>query len=103
MPRARTAAAARKEHRARASRLGIRVDVQTKKMVARAAELERRSLTDFCLTALTEAARRTIAQHETLVFSERDRQIFFDALIHPPKPNPRLRRAFEIERERFAS
>jgi len=40
--RARTAAA-RKEHRARESRLGIRVDGQTKKMVARAAELERRS------------------------------------------------------------
>jgi uncharacterized protein (DUF1778 family) len=101
MPRARTAAA-RKEHRARESRLGIRVDGQTKKLVARAAELERRSLTDFCLTALTEVARRTIARHETLVLSERDRKIFFEALIHPPKPNARLRRAFKIERERLA-
>jgi uncharacterized protein (DUF1778 family) len=101
MPRARTAALA-KEKRARAAPLGVHLDVQTKKMVARAAELERRSLTDFCLTALTEAARRTIAQHETLVLSERDRHIFFDALIHPPKPNARLRRAFKIERGRLA-
>jgi len=54
------------------------------------------------LTALTEAARRTIAQHEALVLSERDRQTFFDALIHPPKPNARLRRAFKLERERLA-
>src|SRR5258708_36755378 len=101
MPSARTTAA-RKQHRARESRLGIRVDRQTKKMVARAAELERRSLTDFCLTALTEAARRTIAQHETLVLSERDRQIFFNALIPPPRPNARLRRACKSERERLA-
>ena len=101
MPRTR-AVTASKERRARAARLGIRVDGRTKEIVARAAELERRSLTDFCLTALTEAARRTIARHETLVLSERDRQIFFDVLIHPPKPNARLRRTFKIERERLA-
>src|SRR5229473_324579 len=100
MSRKRTAAA-RQENRSRESRLGFRVDMQTKRMVARAAELERRSLTDFCLTALAEAARRTIAQHETLVLSERDRQIFFNALIHPPRPNARLRRAFKSERERL--
>jgi uncharacterized protein (DUF1778 family) len=100
MPRARSAVA--KEKRMRSARLGVRLDDRTKKMVARAAQLERRSLTDFCLTALTEAARRTIAQHETLVLSGRDREIFFDALINPPKPNARLRRAFKIERERLA-
>src|SRR5712691_4903485 len=91
-----------KERRAREARLGFRVDDRTKGLVERAAELERRSLTDFCLTALTEAARRTIARHQTLVLSERDRQVFFNTLIHPPKPNARLRRAFKIERERLA-
>jgi uncharacterized protein (DUF1778 family) len=101
MPRIRTAAA-HKERRAREARLGIRVDRRTKEMVARAAALERRSLTDFCLTALTAAAQHTIAQHEILVLSERDRQIFFDILIRPPKPNARLRRAFKMEQERVA-
>jgi uncharacterized protein (DUF1778 family) len=101
MPRAR-ATTATKERRAREDRLGIRVDRQTKQMVARAAKLEHRSLTDFCLTALNEAARQTIARHEMLVLSERDREIFFDVLIHPPKPNARLRRAFKSERERLA-
>jgi len=101
MPRAR-ATAANNESRAREARLGIRVDGRTKQIVVRAAKLERRSLTDFCLTALTEAARRTIARHETLVLSERDRRIFFDALVHPPKPNTRLRRAFRLERKRLA-
>ncbi len=101
MPRARTAAAG-KERRTREARLGIRVDRQTKQIVARAAQLERRSLTDFCLSALTEAARQTISRHETLVLSERDRRTFFDALVRPPKANARLRRAFKSERRRLA-
>jgi uncharacterized protein (DUF1778 family) len=96
-------AAARKESRARESRLGFRVDVQTKRLVARAAELEQRSLTDFCLTALAEAARNIITRHEMLDLSERDRQIFFRTLINPPKPNARLKRAFKAVRERIAA
>jgi uncharacterized protein (DUF1778 family) len=87
----------------RGSRLGFRVDVQTKKLVERAAALERRSLTDFCLTALTEATQATISRHETIVLSERDREVFFDALVHPPKPNTRLKRAFRSARERVVS
>jgi uncharacterized protein (DUF1778 family) len=95
-------AAAHKENRSRETRLGFRVDMQTKRMVVRAAELERRSLTDFCLTALAEVARRIIDRHETLDLSERDRQIFFETLINPAKPNARLKRAFKAERERIA-
>ncbi len=77
----------------RAERLGFRLDRETKHLIERAAHLERRKLTDFCVAALTGAARRTIADHETLTLSERDRQAFFDALINPPKPNERLARA----------
>ncbi|MGH6858024.1 MAG: DUF1778 domain-containing protein [Methylocella sp.] len=39
------------------------------------ARLERRKVTDFWVTALAEVARRTIAEHETLVPSDRDRAI----------------------------
>lgn len=81
--------------RARALRLGFRVDVETKALVERAAWLERRDLTDFCLSALADAARETIARHETLLLSARDREVFFDTLIGPPEISPRLRRAFE--------
>jgi uncharacterized protein (DUF1778 family) len=59
-------------------------------------------LTDFCLSALTDASRETIARHQSLVLSERDRAAFFDALVHAPKPNARLRRAFRSARERVA-
>jgi len=88
------------ERRARGTRLGFRVDAETKNQVERAAALERRSLTDFCLSALAQASREAIARHESLVLSERDREVFFDALIHAPEPNARLRRAFGSAEER---
>ncbi|OXE36527.1 MAG: hypothetical protein CGW95_07220 [Phenylobacterium zucineum] len=78
----------------RDDRLGFRLDEQTKDLIARAALLERRKISDYCLTAIAEAARRTIAEHETLQLSERDRAAFFDALVHPPEPDERLIRAF---------
>ena len=87
--------------RLRAERLGFRVDESTKALIERAARLERRKLTDFCMTALTEAARRAIAEHETLVLSERDRAVFFDALVSPPPRNERLERAFAEHKRRI--
>ena len=39
---------------------------------------------------LGEAARQTVARHETLVLTERDRQVFFDTLIDRPKLHTRL-------------
>lgn len=88
------ATTAKDDRELRAERLGFRVDEPTKALIERAALLERRKLTDYCVTAITDAARRTIAEHETLVLSDRDRAVFFDALINPPEPNERLRRAF---------
>lgn len=96
------ATTAKRDRRIRAERLGFRVDKPTKALIERAARLERRKVTDFCMTALTEAARRTIAAHDTLVLSDRDRAVFFDALINPPAPNERLQRAFAEHRRRIA-
>jgi uncharacterized protein (DUF1778 family) len=97
---ARTAKTARP---LRDERLGFRVDEPTKALIERAAQLERRKLTDFCMTALTEAARRTIAEHETLSLSERDRAVFFDTLVDPPAPSERLQRAFAERKRRVMS
>ena len=91
---------AKTERRLREERLGFRVDEPTKALIERAAQLERRKLTDFCMTALTDAARRTIAEHETLLLSDRDRAVFFDALVSPPAPSERLKRAFAEHKRR---
>jgi uncharacterized protein (DUF1778 family) len=86
-------ASAREERIIREDRLGFRLDEQTKGLIERAAQLERRKVSDYCLTAIAEAARRTIAEHETISLSERDRAAFFDAMINPPEPSERLARA----------
>jgi uncharacterized protein (DUF1778 family) len=65
----------------RVERLGFRLDEETKGLIERAAYLSRRKVTDFCVTALTDTARRTIAEHETMVLSDRDRRAFFEALV----------------------
>ena len=92
--------AAKSGQRLREERLGFRVDEPTKALIERAARLEHRKLTDFCMTALTDAARRTIAAHETIVLSERDRAVFFDALVNPPAPNKQLQKAFAEHKRR---
>lgn len=87
----------------RVERLGFRLDEETKDLIERAAHLSRRKVSDFCVTALADTARRTIAEHETLVLSDRDRAAFFDALVNPPEPSRRLVRALAEHRRRVAS
>lgn len=84
-------------------RLGFRLDAQTKDLIERAAHLESRKLTDFCVTALTEAARRTIAEHEVITLSDLDRKAFFDTLINPPQTSERLVRALAEHKRRIIS
>ena len=87
----------------RVERLGFRLDEESKDLIERAAHLSRRKLSDFCVTALIDTARRTIAEHETMVLSDRDRATFFDALVNPPKPGKRLVRALSEHKRRVAS
>ncbi|HEY2584105.1 MAG TPA: DUF1778 domain-containing protein [Mucilaginibacter sp.] len=54
-----------------------------------------RTLTDFVINAVQEKANTIIQEHNTILASERDREIFFDALMHPKGPNEKLRSAAE--------
>ena len=86
----------------RVKRLGFRLDEETKNLIERAARLSHRKVSEFCVTALAETARRTIAEHETLTLSEADREVFFAALIEPPAPSDRLLRALAEHKSRTA-
>jgi uncharacterized protein (DUF1778 family) len=92
--------ATRKRDSNREERLGFRLDRQTKGLIERAAQLEGRKITEFCVTALAESARRTIEQHETLALSDQDRKVFFEVLMTPPPASERLERAFAAARRR---
>lgn len=91
---------ANNQRRTRGARLGFRVEARTKSLVERAARLERRNLTDFCLSARNHAAQQTLDRHG-FILSEADRNAFFEALVSPPKPNARLRKALRRELKRL--
>ena len=80
-------------------RLEARVSAKQKALIQRAATLQGCSLTDFMVRALQDAAHRTIREYEVLELGEHDRQVFINALLNPPVPNDRLRRAAEEYRQ----
>jgi uncharacterized protein (DUF1778 family) len=85
--------------RTRAERLEARVTAEQKSLIERAAALQGRSVTDFVLTSVQDAARRAIEEHNQLSLSVRDSEAFVDALN--PKPvNDRLRDTVRRYRER---
>jgi uncharacterized protein (DUF1778 family) len=77
--------------RARAERLEARVTAEQKSLIERAAALQGRTLTDFVLTSVQEAARRAIEEHQQLALSVRDSEAFVGALLNPKPVNDRLR------------
>ncbi len=77
--------------RTRAERLEARVTAEQKSLIERAAALQGRSVTDFVLTSVQDAARRTIEEHSQLTLSVRDSEAFVDALLNPTPVNDRLR------------
>ena len=58
--------------RTRAERLETRVTAEQKSLIERAAALQGRTLTDFVLTSVQDAARRAIEEHQQLALSVRD-------------------------------
>ncbi|MBN9349841.1 MAG: DUF1778 domain-containing protein [Chitinophagaceae bacterium] len=54
-----------------------------------------RSLTDFVILTVQEKAKEIIQEKEQIIASERDSQIFFDAITKPKKPSKNLKDAFE--------
>ncbi|MGY3441321.1 type II toxin-antitoxin system TacA family antitoxin [Bradyrhizobium sp. USDA 4473] len=76
--------------RTRAERLETRVTAEQKNLIERAAALQGRSVTDFVLTSVQDAARRAIEEHSQLALSVRDSEAFVDALMKQQPVNDRL-------------
>ena len=74
-------------------RLETRVTPEQKDLFLRAAMLEGKTLTDFVLSALQESANRVIDEHALMHLVLQDSKLFVDALLNPPEPSSRLRKA----------
>lgn len=84
----------------RRERMHLRLDAPAKRKLARAAAYSQKTTTDFVLGHALDAAERIIQEHErSVVLSDEDWGVFFDALLNPPKPSSALRTAFRRHRK----
>ncbi len=84
----------------KSERLEARISKEQKELFQRAADLQGRTLTDFMIAALQEAAIKAIQEHEMMILSAQDRKVFVEALLNPPSPSAKLRAAAIRYKER---
>lgn len=77
------------------ARLEARISTDLHAMVKRAAELQGRTMTDFVVATIQDAAQRAIEQAEVIRLTMVDQDAFAQALLSPPPANTALQRAFE--------
>ncbi len=77
----------------RDARLEVRVSAAQKSLFQHAAALSGRTLSEFLVTSAQDAERRVIAEHESIRLSPDEQLAFVQALLQPPEPNARLKRA----------
>ena len=84
----------------RDARLEVRVSAAQKSLLQHAAALSGRTLSEFVVTSARDAARRVIAEHESIRLSREEQLAFVQALLQPLEPNARLKRAAKTYRRR---
>ncbi len=79
--------------RRKASHLEARISAGEKELLKRAADLQGCSLTEFVVRSAQEAARKAVKEHQMMSLTARDTEAFAKALLRPPSPSNKLKRA----------
>ena len=87
----------------RTERTEARLLPEQKKRIARAARLKGLSLSDFMVQHADEAAKKTILEHTSWVLGDRDRDVFVQALLNPPRPSAPMKEAARRYKEHTAT
>ena len=85
------------------ARLEARITREQKDLIERAAAYEGRTLSDFVVNTVQEAAKSVIREHEILRLSGSQSRCFVEMLLGPPEPNKTLQEAAEAYRQDVAS
>ena len=85
------------------ARFDARLSSQQKNLFEEAAKIKGyKSLSEFVIQVVQEAALEIVERHHAIVESEDDKRIFFEALINPPLPNKTLSRAAKAYKKRLS-
>ena len=74
-------------------RLDVLLPQEQKELIEQAAGLLGQSTGAFSVATLTRAAEEVVERFRLLRLSDRDRDLFLNALDNPPEPNARLHKA----------
>ena len=78
----------------KSDRISIRLEPQIKQRIEQAAAIDHRSVTGFIIASAVASAEEVLKRSDQMVLSERDWNIFYNALVKPPKPTKALKKAF---------
>jgi uncharacterized protein (DUF1778 family) len=90
------------EHQ-KTARLEARITAEQKALVERAAAYQGRSVSDFVVTTVQEAAKAVIQEHEVLRLNASQSRAFVESLLNPPEPTAALQQAAEEYRQDVVS
>lgn len=76
------------------SRINLRTSLDDKSLLERAASLRHLSLSSYIIATSIRQAQLDLAEQETLLVSNSERDMIMKALENPPKPNAALRKLF---------
>lgn len=76
-------------------RIDLRANSNQKSLLERAAELKHISLSSYILSTSLNQAQLDLSENETLVLSNRDRDLVMNLLDNPPEPNKALKELFK--------
>lgn len=80
-------------------RLHIRMDASAKRMLEKAAAYKHKSLSEFVILHALDSAEKVVREHESQSLSQPDWDVFMKALENPPKPDRKLKEAFQLHRD----
>jgi uncharacterized protein (DUF1778 family) len=93
----------RQQKSAKTTRLEARLTPVQKSMIERAAALEGRSISDFVVNTVQQAAKTVIAEYEVLRLNGEESRAFVERILNPPEPNKALKQAACDYRDRVVS
>jgi len=82
------------------ARFDARISKEQKEFFLYAANLAGfSSLSEFIVSSAQEKANRIVSEYETVLSSDKDKEIFFNALLNPTEPNEDLKAAAKLHEE----
>ena len=91
------------ERRIRVERIALRIRPEQKRRIEEAASLRGVPVSTFILKHASDAAQRALMESKMWSLLSRDRDLFVEALLNPPRPTEALRDAARRHKQRGAN